>query len=191
MATNEHTFKLVIVGDAAVGKTSLITQFATRKFRKEYIQTIGCQLNVAELNVGDVLIRLVIWDLAGQPRFQSVRTLYFVGSDAAVVVYDVSRRSTFENVDGWLQALRKAVPDKIPMVLVANKVDLASQREVAAKDGEQSCLSHDFDAYLETSARTGENVGELFDTITRLLIQDRLTELRERLTPFLYTSFAS
>lgn len=191
MAVTEHTFKIVIIGDPAVGKTSLINRFINRTFIEEYKQTIGCQLNIAEMTVGDVLIRLVIWDLAGQPQFESVRSLYFLGSDAAIVVFDLTRRDSFSNVDGWVQAFRRAVPDNVPQVLVGNKSDLASKRKVSSKEADQRHISQEYDTYIETSARTGENVAELFDATTRLLIHNKLAELRERLTPFIFTSFAS
>jgi small GTP-binding protein len=131
MAMNEHTFKLVIIGDPMVGKTSIITRFIDKTFEHEYLQTIGTQLNCSEIIVGDVLIRLIIWDLAGQPRFESVRKLYFLGSDAVIVVFDLTRPETFDNLEGWLHAFRQAVPDQVPSILIGNKVDLASLREIS------------------------------------------------------------
>lgn len=191
MALNEHTFKLVIIGDPMVGKTSLITRFITKTFDHEYLQTIGTQLNCSEIVVGDVLIRLIIWDLAGQPRFESVRKLYFLGSDAVIVTFDLTRRETFDNIEGWLQAFRQAVPDEVPSVLVGNKVDLASKRMISRAEAYQRHINLEFDNYFESSARSGENVAELFDQTTRLLIYNRIAELRERLHPFIYSSFAS
>ncbi len=191
MSLNEHTFKLVIIGDPMVGKTSLINRFITKTFDHQYLQTIGTQLHCHEIVVSDVLIRLIIWDLAGQPRFESVRKLYFLGSDAVIISFDLTRAETFENVDGWLQAFRQAVPDETPSVLVGNKVDLASKRVISMAEAYQKHINLEFDNYIETSARSGENVGELFDQVTRLLIYNRLAELRERLQPFIYSSFAS
>lgn len=191
MALNEHTFKLVIIGDPMVGKTSLINRFIFKTFESEYKQTIGTQLNCSEIIVGDVLIRLILWDLAGQPRFESVRKLYFLGSDAVIVVFDLTRRETFENVDGWMQAFRQAVPDEVPKVLVGNKVDLASKRDVSRAEAYQRHINQEYDNYFESSARSGENVAEIFDQTTRLLIYNRIAELRERLSPFMYSSFAS
>ena len=191
MSLNEHTFKLVIIGDPMVGKTSLITRFIHKTFESDYKQTIGTQLNCSEIVVGDVLIRMVIWDLAGQPRFESVRKLYFLGSDAVIVVFDLTREETFDNIEGWLQAFRQAVPDETPSVLIGNKVDLASKRVISRAEAYQRHITLEFDNYFESSARSGENVGELFDQVTRLLIYNRLAELRERLHPFIYSSFAS
>lgn len=191
MSLNEHTFKLVVIGDPMCGKTSIINRFITKTFDHEYHQTLGTQLNCSEIVVGDVLIRLIIWDLAGQPRFESVRKLFFLGSDAVIIVFDLTRVDTFDNVEGWLQAFRQAVPDDVPSVLVGNKVDLASKRLVSRAEAYQRHINLEFDNYFESSARSGENVGELFDQTTRLLIYNRLAELRERLQPFIYTSFAS
>jgi small GTP-binding protein len=190
---NEHTFKIVFLGDAAVGKTSLITRYTTTAFREEYHQTLGCQLNVAEIQVSDILIRLIIWDLAGQPRFDAVRKLYFLGTDAAVVVYSVTDRQSFMNVDGWLQAFQRVVPspEQVPLILVRNKIDLESQRTVNGEEGVKRYANLVFNELIETSAKTGDNVLNLFSTVTRLLIQYRLTELQEKLSPFFFSSFAS
>ncbi len=193
MNENEHTFKIVFLGDAAVGKTSLITRYTTKTFTREYLQTIGCQLNVAEIEVSDITIRLIIWDLAGQPRFDSVRKLYFLGSDAAVVVYSVTDRESFVNVDGWLQAFQRVVPttEQIPLILVSNKIDLDSQRTVKREEGVKRYANQVFHQLIETSAKSGDNVLELFSIVTTLLIQFRLAELQERLSPFFFSSFGS
>lgn len=191
MSLNEHTFKLVIIGDPMVGKTSIINRFISKTFEHSYHQTLGTQLNCSEIAVGDVLIRLIIWDLAGQPRFESVRKLFLLGSDAVIVTFDLTRADTFDNVEGWLQAFRQAVPDEAPSILVGNKVDLASKRVISMAEAYQRHINLEFDNYFETSARSGENVGELFDQVTRLLIYNRLAELREKLHPFIYSSFAS
>ncbi|MFX1563156.1 MAG: Rab family GTPase [Promethearchaeota archaeon] len=191
MSSSEHTFKIIVIGDPMVGKTSLITRFSKRTFSELYKQTIGTTLNIAEANVGSVLIRLVIWDLGGQPRFDAVRKLYFLGSDAAIMVFDLTKRETFDNLEGWRQAFQKAVPDEVPITLVGNKVDLASKRAVQEIEAERYQMRQEFDAYVETSARSGENVAELFDVLTRLLVQSRVVEMRERLQPFIFTSFAS
>ncbi len=181
------------MGDAAVGKTSLITQYTTKTFHREYLQTIGCQLNVAEIEVSDITIRLIMWDLAGQPRFDAVRKLYFLGSDAAVVVFSVTDLESFVNVDGWLQAFQRVVPstDQVPLILVSNKIDLDSQRAVKRGEEVQKYANQIFHQLIETSAKTGENVPELFSIVTRLLIQYRMAELQERLSPFFFSSFAS
>ncbi len=193
MDENEHTFKIVFLGDPAVGKTSLITRYTTKTFQAEYLQTLGCQLNVAEIQVSDVLIRLIIWDLAGQPRFDSIRKLYFLGTDAAVVVYSVTDRESFVNVDGWLQAFQRVVPtmEQVPLILVSNKIDLEPQRTIERDEGVKRYAHLVFNELIETSAKTGDNVLKLFSTVTRLLVQYRLTELQERLSPFFFSSFAS
>ena len=161
MSMNEHTFKLVIIGDPMVGKTSIITRFIDKTFDHDYKMSIGTQLNCSEIVVGDVLIRLIIWDLAGQPRFESVRKLYFLGSDAVIVTFDLTRAETFDNVEGWLQAFRQAVPDETPSVLVGNKVDLASKRVISMAEAYQRHINLEFDNYFETSARSGDAVVNL------------------------------
>jgi len=191
MAGGEFLFKLIVIGDPAVGKTSIITRFASRTFKETYLPTLGVDMRVVDMEVSDLRIRLVIWDLAGQPRFDTVRRLYFLGSDGAIVVYDVTARSTFSNVDGWMKAFRRAVPTPVPTVLVGNKIDLEDRREVSWGNGWRCSCQQQLDAFFETSARTGANITKLFNTVNLLLLQHRLREMGNRLAHHIFSTLAS
>jgi len=191
MAERELLFKLIVIGDPAVGKTSLITRIVSRTFQETYLPTLGVDMRVVDRELFGVRLRLVIWDLAGQPRFDTVRRLYFLGSDAAIIVYDVTVRSSFSNVDGWMKAFRRAVPTPVPAILVGNKIDLDEQRKVSWGEGWRCRHQQQLDAFFETSARTGANVMELFDTLNRILLQQRLKDMRDRLAHHIFTAFAS
>ena len=161
-------FKIIVVGDGAVGKTSLIKQWTEGTFRTDYIMTIGSNFAVKSLSIEEKPIKLQIWDLAGQPHFRDVRVLFYKGAMGAMYVFDVSRVDSFENVESWFGELRNVCGD-IPGVLLANKVDLNDQRKVTGDMGGALAERLGGVPYFETSAKTGDKVNEAFDRIARMV----------------------
>ncbi|MGY5860478.1 MAG: GTP-binding protein [Candidatus Thorarchaeota archaeon] len=160
----EYILKMVALGDGAVGKTSTIMRFTENKFGEKYKATIGTSIAVKNLDVeiqkGELTrTQIVLWDLAGQPSYKDLRQRYMVGSSMAFLVYDVTRPSTFMNVYEWYRNFRAVCPVAV-IVLVANKVDRAD-RLVPEEAGRM--LSEWLNLkYIETSAKTGKNVNEMF-----------------------------
>ena len=137
----DFLFKVVVLGEGAVGKTAVVTRFSHGFFRTDYKTTIGSQFAVKNIDIHTpgserVTVKLQIWDVAGQSRFQILRPMYYRGSSGGVLVYDVSRRRTFIVLEEWLDELYKAVGKKIPLVLVANKTDLPD-RVVEPSEGKE------------------------------------------------------
>jgi len=161
-------FKIVVVGDGAVGKTSLIKQWTEGTFRTDYILTIGSNFAVKSLNIEDKPIKLQIWDLAGQPHFSDVRVLFYKGAMGTMYVFDVSRTESYENVVKWYDELRNICGD-IPRVLLANKVDLNDQRKVTTEKGDALAERLGGVPYFETSAKTGQQVHECFQKIAQMV----------------------
>ncbi|TFF93864.1 GTP-binding protein, partial [Candidatus Thorarchaeota archaeon] len=125
----DYLFKVVVLGEGAVGKTAIVTRFSHGFFRTDYKTTIGSQFAVKNIEIPSIhgnqlTVKLQIWDVAGQSRFQILRPMYYRGSSGGLLVYDVSRRRTFIVLEEWLEELRKAIGKDIPLVLVANKTDL-------------------------------------------------------------------
>lgn len=114
---------------------------------------------------------LQVWDLAGQPRFESVRQGFYRGARGGLLLYDVTRRRTFLNVDNWKEEAFKNLQNEIPLVLVANKVDLKDSRVVTTKEGEEYAKKNGF-TYVESSALTGENVEEAYSNLCKTMIED-------------------
>ena len=160
----EFILKMVALGDGAVGKTSCIMRFTEGKFGEKYKATIGTSIAIKNLQIeyrkGEISkTQIVLWDLAGQPSYKDLRQRYMVGSSMAFIVYDVTRPSTFMNVYEWYRNFRAVCPEAV-MVLVANKVD-REDRLVPEEAG--LMLSNWLDLkYIETSAKTGKNVNEMF-----------------------------
>jgi small GTP-binding protein len=162
-----HTFKIVFVGDAATGKTSLIAKHIDSAFKENYIPTVCANISSKNYRLDGSSVTLMMWDIAGQEGFKKVRTQYYGGATAAFIVYDVTRPKTLQNVRAWLEDIRRFVSSAFQLTLVGNKVDLP--REVNREDGEK--LAKEIGAeYIETSAKTGENVETAFANMAKKLL---------------------
>jgi small GTP-binding protein len=168
---NSFIFKIVIIGDAGVGKTTTTIQFAQSKFNSEYMPTIGVSIVKNEYLFGDNLVNFQIWDIAGQQYWQPMRKIYYGGSQGALILYDVTRPLSFQNVRKWHQELKEFLPNKIPQVLVANKIDLEDLRKISKAEGEALAAELNM-PYFEISAKTAENLERAFSHLGELLIED-------------------
>merc|ERR1712048_728506 len=123
-------FKLVLLGDSAVGKSSLVLRFVRGQFFEYQESTIGAAFLTQTVALNDTTVKFEIWDTAGQEKYHSLAPMYYRGSAAAIVVYDITRRSSFQTLKNWVQELQALGPENIVIALAGNKVDLESQREV-------------------------------------------------------------
>ena len=168
----EYRFKFVILGDHEVGKTSIIRQFVEKTFSESYRATIGLNILSHTFDFFGSEIGVVLFDLGAQKYFQRFRKTYYIGTQAAFIVFDLTNRDSFDNVINWYQELRGFVPDKdVPIVLVGNKTDLEAERKIFHQEGVRmaNTLSENEKiklAYIETSALTGENVKDAFNLIS-------------------------
>ncbi|KAJ6236325.1 gtp-binding nuclear protein ran [Anaeramoeba flamelloides] len=160
-----YVFKIVIVGDGAVGKTTYVNRHLTGEFRKEYLATVGAEVHplVFYTNFGPVLLN--IWDTAGQEVFGGLRDGYYIGAHAAIVMFDVSSRETYKNVPVWYRDIVR-VADTIPMVLVGNKCDI-KDRKVRAK--QITFHRRKNIPYYEISAKSNYNFEKPFLSLVRKL----------------------
>ncbi len=156
-------FKIVVIGDAAVGKTSLSMRYSDNSFQYEYIKTIGSNFFVRDLQVEDWRTRLLIWDLAGDELFGRVRPIFYQGSFGALLVFDLTRRSTFDHLGGWLEELRANIEWDVPIVLAANKVD-CDHWELTESEIKAYSQKKAFPTYL-TSAKTDQKVADAFNRL--------------------------
>ena len=163
-----YKYKITLFGTAAVGKTSLLLRYVKNSFSEDLKKTIGSNFLIKDVNVDDKKVRLLLWDIGGQAQFQKLRRIYFKGSNAAFGVYDVTNTDSLMKVPGWVSSINKSVNKEIPMILVGNKIDL--ERKVSREEGEElagrlKCT------YLETSAKTGENVEKAFQFLARKCLE--------------------
>ena len=170
--SGEYAFKLILGGDGAVGKTSMVHRYVENEFATDYKSTIGTSIMKKECTFKELesTVRFIIWDLAGQAQFKRVRQSYLANSEAGILVYDVTNRSSFENIDkNWYREIKKASPD-IVLILVGNKIDLESKRVVSRDEGEALAQNLTL-TYVETSAKTGENIDDAFKMLALQIIK--------------------
>ncbi|MFX0195548.1 MAG: Rab family GTPase [Candidatus Hodarchaeota archaeon] len=160
--------KIVVVGEPAVGKTSLTSRYTTGEFRETYTVTIGMNFFRKNMQINEREVRIQFWDTGGQERYSPLLPVYYKGAHAATLIYDVTSRESFEKILLWLDRVHKYCPDAI-ICLVGNKKDLKSQRKVSNEEGVD--LSKNLGCrYFETSAKTNDNVKEMFETIVSDLV---------------------
>lgn len=157
----DYLFKAVMIGDSAVGKSNLLSRFARDEFRLDSKPTIGVEFAYRNIRVGDKLIKAQIWDTAGQERFRAITSSYYRGALGALLVYDITRRATFENTKKWLRELREFCSSCMAIVLVGNKSDLTHSREVNEEEGKILAETEGL-YFMETSAMQNLNVEDAF-----------------------------
>lgn len=161
-------YKLVFLGDQGTGKTSIITRFMYDTFDNTYQATIGIDFLSKTMYLEDRTIRLQLWDTAGQERFRSLIPSYIRDSSVAVVVYDVSNRSSFNNTAKWIEDVRTERDQDVVIMLVGNKTDLHERREVTTEEGRVAAEEEGV-LFIETSAKIGANVKSLFRKLATAL----------------------
>jgi len=171
--------KVCLVGEAAVGKTSLIRRFVHDDFHDKYIQTLGTKVSKVELKValpGETLpvqVGMTIWDIMGQKGFRELlKEAYFYGAKGVIAVCDGTRRSTLDDIDDWIEGVY-SVTGRIPITLLANKADLVDRREVTDEQLAQVAKAYS-SPYSYTSAKTGENVESAFQGLANLAVQEAI-----------------
>lgn len=169
--STEYRFKIVMLGDGAVGKTAMTLRFTENYFETDYKRTIGTDFSVKRLSIPeyDTDVTLQIWDFAGQPRFESVRQSFCRGARGGLLLYDVTRRRTFINLDTWKNETLESLQREIPLIVVANKIDLEESRVVTTEEGEEYAKRNGH-IYVESSALTGQNVEDAYLELCKRMI---------------------
>ncbi|XP_011308684.1 ras-related protein Rab-37 isoform X1 [Fopius arisanus] len=164
-----ETHKTILLGDSGVGKTSLLVQFDTGKFQTgNFAATVGIGFTNKVVTVGDTRIKLQIWDTAGQERFRSVTHAYYRDAHALLLLYDVTNKTSYDNIRAWLGEIREYAQNDVVIMLLGNKADCGTERMVKKEDGKR--LADEYDVpFMETSARTGANVELAFFAIAKQL----------------------
>jgi len=166
----KYLFKYIIVGDTAVGKSCLLLQFTDKRFQPVHDLTIGVEFGSRTVTIDNNQVKLQIWDTAGQEKFRSITRSYYRGTTGALLVYDITRRETFEHLSEWLEDCRKYSNPNIVIMLIGNKCDLEEKRAVSREEGEEFAKAHGL-FFLETSAKTDANVDEAFIATARKIYE--------------------
>ncbi|PIN20942.1 GTPase Rab11/YPT3, small G protein superfamily [Handroanthus impetiginosus] len=162
----EYLFKIVVIGDSAVGKSNLLSRFARDEFDHNSKATIGVEFQTQVVELDGKEIKAQVWDTAGQERFRAVTSAYYRGAVGALIVYDISRKITFESVKRWLEELNTHCDTTVAKMLVGNKCDLENIREVSVDEG-KALAEEEGLFFIETSALDSTNVKKAFEIVIR------------------------
>ena len=173
--SSDYIFKVVAIGDSMVGKTALIQRYATAQFRDNYITTMGMNLVTKNIELDDLKIEYCLWDIAGQPSFSSIVPMYYQGALGAFIVFDMTRKTTFDNVSRWMAELKQHT-GVIPIILLGNKNDLSDKIEISKEeiDSKIKELSDKWTqpiSFFETSAKIDYQVTDSFVSMADSILQ--------------------
>ena len=162
MTDDIQKFKIIFLGDQGVGKSSILNRFAQDKFEAEYQATIGLDFHSKNATINGANVRLLLYDTAGQEKFKSLIPMYIRDANIIIVVYDITVKESFTNTSHWVNETKDLKKEDAIFVLVGNKIDLETNRQVSIKEAEEFAKQNDF-LFFEVSAKTGANVHELFN----------------------------
>lgn len=165
----QYVFKVVVVGDEQVGKTSLIVRFTEKRFSEAYKPTIGIDFAGKFVSFGKLDLNLIIWDIGGQEKYKILRRHYLEGARGAILVYDITNKTSFKNLNKWLSDLDKYC-GKVPIILVGNKSDLDTERKISTNQGSELAEETKLE-FLETSAKSGHKVTDVFNMIAENIVE--------------------
>jgi len=160
-AEYDYLFKLLLIGDSGVGKSCLLLRFADDTYTESYISTIGVDFKIRSIELEGKTVKLQIWDTAGQERFRTISSSYYRGAHGIIIVYDVTDKESFQNIQHWLQEIDKYANEGVMKLLVGNKSDLQSKKVVSYDEAKELADSLGI-GFIETSAKNAHNVEQAF-----------------------------
>ena len=170
---NEYTmlFKIVIIGDTYVGKTNILSRYISNEFDPNSNSTIGVELTTKSYNFDNNDVKVQIWDTAGQEKYRSITSSYYKGAQGCLLVYDITKKKSFDNIDKWYSELKSNSDEKIYTMLLGNKSDLEENREVSIEEAEKKAKNFNI-AFMETSAYNGNNINKAFNELINNVYQN-------------------
>jgi len=160
----DYLFKLLLIGDSGVGKTSVLFRFSDDAFNSTFISTIGIDFKIRTIELGDKKIKLQIWDTAGQERFRTITTAYYRGAMGILLVYDITNEKSFENIKTWIKNIEQHASADVEKMILGNKCDMEDKRKITKEQGEQLAKEYNV-KFMETSAMNRTNVEKAFTEI--------------------------
>jgi Ras-related protein Rab-11A len=177
----DYIYKIVLVGDSGVGKTNLLLRYLKNKFDQNSKATVGVEFGSKNITIDNSIVKAQVWDTAGQERYRSITSAYYKGSHGALVVYDVTKIESFNNIDKWISDLRNNTNEKLVIMLIGNKIDLDKERTVKTEEGQEKSNENEV-AYIETSALDSRNVEKAFESIVtkihKTYINDNIKDMQ-------------
>ena len=164
-------FKILLLGDSGVGKSSLLLRYTKNEFTTDMRSTIGVEFGLKYITIDNLQLKVQIWDTAGMERYRSITNAYYKGAKGVIVVYDICRKQSFENVDKWIDDFKSKGDEDAVILLIGNKSDLSEQREVTVEEGEIKAKKNKF-GFMEASAKDNNNVQKAFETLFGEIIKE-------------------
>ncbi|XP_036339926.1 ras-related protein Rab-43 isoform X1 [Rhagoletis pomonella] len=159
----DFLFKVVLIGDCGTGKTCIVERFKTGNFVERHGNTIGVDFSMKTINIEGKATKLQIWDTAGQERFRTITQSYYRSANGVIIVYDITKRSSFSNLQKWIEEVRRYTASNVLLILIGNKCDLEEEREVDFEEAKQMCqYIPEILFVMETSAKQNTNVEDAF-----------------------------
>ena len=174
----DYLFKLLLIGNSAVGKSSLLLRFSDNIFNESFLPTIGVDFKIRTFDLSAKTVKLQIWDTAGQERFKTITSSYYKGAHGIILTYDITDKQSFKDIENWLTEVEKFANENVIKLLVGNKCDLESQRQVTFDEGKEYADSLGIQ-FLETSAKNNANVEKAFFTLANE-IKGRVQKLDDK-----------
>ena len=174
----DYQAKILTIGESGVGKTCIISRFTKNEFSLNHLATIAIDFKLKRIQTNDKTIKLQIWDTAGQERFNTLTTGFFKGSDGIILVYSVIDQNSFDCVNKWMTQIRNLSPPDVKVILVANKSDCHTERVISRDQGITVAQQYRI-PFFECSAKTGENVNEIFEKMSEAVLERLILKKRD------------
>ena len=166
----DFIFKVLLLGNSDVGKSSLLLRYVDSVWSDTFVPTIGVDFKIKTIEIDGKKVKLQIWDTAGQERFRTVVSTYFRGAHGIFLIYDITNRDSFKNLENWLIEIEKNASENVLKILIGNKNDLEDERDIASDEG-KAFANRNGMQFIETSAKMNTNVNEAFETLGKLMIE--------------------
>ena len=170
MTKKIHNYKIVLLGETSVGKSSIVTRFVRQEFYEDQEPTIGAAFQTQKLEFDDFFVNMEMWDTAGQERYKSLAPMYYRGAKAAIVVYDITSKESLHNAKVWIKELKMRGEKDVIISLLGNKLDIDEKRVVEKEEVMELAEQNDL-IFFEVSAKTGENVGDALKSLSKKLVE--------------------
>ncbi len=161
--------KILLIGNSGSGKSCLLLRFSDNKFNTSFHTTIGVDFKVKFIEADGQVLKLVLWDTAGQQRFKTLTSSYYRGADGIIIVYDITDRQSFDNVIMWYDEMNKSINKRVSTMLIGNKCDLTEKRAVSEQQGRSLANKYGI-PFAQTSAKTSENVNQIFANLAKNMV---------------------